>query len=144
MAMQRRNVTEAVTVLSSAARTTNSTSASVTLPHMVNALGFVLDVTAGATTSGDKLDVTVQTKLDGPDGNQWIDVVAFAQTLGNAANKTHIEKISASVVEAGFEIGSALAAGNVRNLIGDVWRASWTVTNANAASFTFSVTACPM
>ena len=144
MAMKLRNVTEALSVIESAARTANGTSSVIRLPHMVNAFAFTLDVTAGAANAGDTLDCTVQTKLDGPDGNQWLDVVSFAQTLGSAADKTHIEKVAASVVEAGLEIGSALAAGNVRNLIGDVWRASWTVTNTNAASFTFSVTACPM
>lgn len=144
MAMKRRNVTEAVSIVASAARTTNATSSAVSLPHMPNAFGFVLDVTAGAANAGDTLDCTVQTKLDGPNGDQWIDVVSFAQTTGAAANKTHIEKVSASQAQAGFEIGAALAAGEIRNLIGDTWRASWTVTNTNAASFTFSVTACPM
>lgn len=144
MAMKRRNVTEAVTIKSSDAQTANGTSTAVTLPHMPNAFGFVLDVTAGAANAGDTLDCTVQTKLDTPNGNQWLDVVSFAQTTGAAADKTHIEKVSASQAQAGFEIGTALAAGNIRNLIGDTWRASWTVTNTNAASFTFSVTACPM
>lgn len=115
---------------------------SVRLPGMVNGFVFVLDVTAAATDVGDTLDVTIQTKLD---GTNWTDVVHFAQVLGNGGTKRHVEKIAASPALAGFEVGTGLAAGAVRDLLGDEWRVAYVQVDADTdASFTFSVTACPM
>ena len=108
-----------------------------------NAMAFTLDVTAAATAVDDTLDVTIQTKIDGAN---WIDVVHFDQVLGNGGAKTYIEKVVSSVQVAGFETGTALAAGATRALIGDEWRASWTIVDPTGsdASFTFSVSALPM
>lgn len=131
------------TVLASAAQTATSTGeASVRLPGMVNAFGFTMDLTVDESTSADLLDVYVQTKAD---GTNWLDVVHFPQHAGDDGAKRYIEKVAASPAFSGFETGSALGAGNVRDLLGDDWRVRFTVVDdSGSASFTFSVTACPM
>lgn len=144
MALQRKKTFENVTIEASSAKAaTGTTTTPQYLPGMVNAFAFVLDVTAAATAVGDTLDVRVQTKLD---GTNWIDVVRFKEVLGNGGAKTYISKIVAQLAEPEFETGTALGASLVRNLIGDTWRASWAIVDADAddASFTFSVTAIPM
>jgi hypothetical protein len=119
-----------------------ATSSAVHIPGQPRSIAFVLDLTAAATDAGDTLDVKVQTRLD---GTNWVDVVAFTQCLGNGGAKRHFAKIDAGIAQALFENGSALAAGSVRNLIGEVWRVVHTQVDADSdGSFTFSVTACPM
>ena len=119
---------------------------------MVNGITFTLDVTAAATDAQDLLDVYVQTKLD---GTNWTDVVHFTQVLGNGGAVRHIGKVTAQLAETMFEVGSALASGAVRNMLGDDWRVRWDVTEAGPPgatsgsgvgllAFTFSVTACPL
>lgn len=110
---------------------------------MVNAMAFVLDLTAAATEVGDLLDVYVQTKVDGAN---WLDVGHFTQCLGNGGAKRYVTKLTAQLATAEFENATALAAAAVRNLLGDEWRVRWAITDAgdDNASFTFSVAACPM
>jgi hypothetical protein len=104
-------------------------------------MAFVLDVTAAATDAGDTLDVKVQVRLD---GTNWVDVASFTQVLGNGGALRHIAKVNADIAQAMFA-NADLAAGSVRNLLGEVWRVSYTQVDAdNDATFTFSVTACPM
>jgi hypothetical protein len=119
------------------------TTTAVKLPGMVHGIVFVLDVTAAATAAGDTLDVAVQTLID---GTNYVDVVAFTQCVGNGGAKRHIAKINADVAQAMFEVGSALAAGNVRNILGDAWRVKYTQVDDGDqnAIFTFKVTALPM
>lgn len=137
---------DVVTLVASAAQTASSTGEpSVTLPtiDVLAAVAFTLDVTAAATTTGDTLNLAVQTKLD---GTKWTDIVRFTLVLGDGGAVRHIEKIVVDLAEAGFEVGSALAAGVVRNLLGDEYRVIWTIVDETAddASFTFSVHAQPM
>jgi len=109
---------------------------------MVNAMAFTLDVTVDESTAADKLDVYVQTKLD---GTNWTDVAHFTQHDGNAGAKRYLTKIIAQIAQAEFEVGSALGAAGVRNLLGDEWRVRWAITDdSQSASYTFSVAACPM
>lgn len=135
----------ATTLLASAARTVtgNGGADGVRIPDAPNGIAFALDVTAAATEAADTLDVLVQTKVD---GTNWLDVVAFTQVTGDGGTKRHIAKVAAGLAEAMFENGSALSAGSVRDIIGDEWRVRWAITDASTdnASFTFSVTACPM
>jgi hypothetical protein len=101
----------------------------------------VLDVTAAGTDAGDTLDVKVQVRLD---GTNWVDVAYFTQVLGNGGTKRYIAKVFADVTQAMF-LDAALTAGNVRNLLGQVWRVAYAQVDADSnGSFTFSVTACPM
>jgi len=106
--------------------------------HAAEEAVIELDVTAAATDANDTLDVTVQIKA--PDGTNWIDVCAFTQVAGTGGAKRHIAKLSRSQAQAMFE-DAALAAGNVRHLLGGQWRAKWTIADPTGsnASFTFAV-----
>lgn len=137
---------DVVTLVDSAAVTATSAGTdAVRLPtiDVLSAIAFTLDVTVAATTVGDTLNLAVQTMLD---GSNWTDVVRFTLVLGNGSAVRHIEKIRVGADEAGFEVGSALGAGAVRNLLGDEYRCIWTIVDETAdnASFTFSVHAQPM
>ena len=139
-----RNSAAYKTLLASGARTATSAGTdAVFLPDAPNGVTFVLDVTAAATEVDDTLDVFIQTQID---GTNWVDVVSFTQVLGNGGAKRHIGKIANATAMTMFENGTALSAGNVRNIIGDQWRARYVVTDADTdnASFTFSITACVM
>jgi hypothetical protein len=97
-----------------------------------------LYVSAAAAGVGAALDVFVQTLIHGT----WVDVVHFTQVLGNGGAKNFVAKIAAPDAQALFELATALAAGSVRNLVGDAWRARWVVAGAGP-SFTFTVGATP-
>lgn len=141
-AKRDHDVTTLLAATSTAAGAVNTVGDSVRLPGMVNAMAFVLDVSAAATDAADTLDVKVQTKVD---GTNWLDVVHFTQVVGNGGAKRYIEKLVADVACAGFENAAALGAGNTRDLLGDEWRVAYVQVDADTdASFTFSVTACPM
>ena len=113
----------------------------VRLPGMVNGFAFVLDVTAAATDTVDTLNVKIQTKLD---GTNWVDVCSFTEVLGDGGAMKHVAKIEVATAQAMFK-DAALAAGSVRHLFGDEWRVGYAQVDADSdASFTFTVTACPM
>ena len=145
MALETKRDHDVITLLAettSIAGPLNVQCSSVRLPGMVNAMVFVLDVSAAATDNADTLDVSVQTVLD---GTNWIDVAHFTQVLGDGGPLTYINKIVAGVAQAEFETGTALGAAAVRNLFGDEWRVNYVQADADAdATFTFSVTAIPM
>jgi hypothetical protein len=132
------------TLQASAAQTaTNTGTTAIRIPNAANGVVIVVDLTAAATDAGDLLDLYVQTKID---GTNWVDVYYAEQMLGNGGAKRFIAKLVGAVAQAEFENATGLVASNVRHLIGDEWRVRWTVTDAGAdnASFTFSVTICPM
>lgn len=135
---------ELVTLLASAAQTTTNTGASaVRLPPDIRAIAFTLNVTAAATTSGDTLDVFIQTLID---GTSWVDIVRFTLVLGDGGTKKYVAKISADAAMTMFENATGLGAGAVRNLLGDEYRVRFVVVDETTddASFTFSVAAIPM
>ncbi len=134
---------DATAVLASQTTTTTSAgTAAVKPPIAPNGIAFTLDVSAAATDAVDSLDVFVQTKLD---GTNWVDVIHFTQVIGNGGAKRFIAKLCSPQAETMFNNASALAAGSIRNLLGDEYRVRWDIVDANAnASFTFSVIACPM
>ncbi len=142
--LQTKKVYDFVTLLAStttAAGAVNTSGSAVRLPGMVNALVFTLDVSAAATDAVDTLDVKVQTKVD---GTNWIDVVHFTQVLGNGGAVRHVAKVVAQEAQAMF-LNAALAVGTTRNLLGDDWRVAYVQVDGDSdASFTFSITACPM
>ena len=143
MALQPNKTHNVRTLLASVTATGAATVAvaSVRLPSMVNAVAFTCDVTAAAADGSDTLDVKVQVMLD---GSKWTDIVHFPQHAGDGGTARYIEKVAASPVFAGFEVGTALTAGNTRDLLGDEYRISYTTTSGSSASFSFSVTAIPM
>lgn len=113
------------------------------LGYQVNGFCFVLDVTATETVLGDWLAVYVQTLLD---GTNWTDVCRFGTVTGDLGTARRVIKHTAQVATAEFEVGTALGAGAVRNLLGDEWRVRWHLERGCSplASFTFSVTGIPM
>ena len=130
-------------VLASEARTASGTGGKVLIPEHQTAVLLTLDVTAAATDAGDTLDVTVQTLVD---GTNWVDVAAFTQVVGNGGAKAFTAKIIGDAALAEFDHSASLSAGSKRDLIGDAWRAKWTVVDSGDGdqSFTFSVHALPM
>ena len=77
------------------------------------------------------------------DGTNWVDIVHFNTLLGNGGPKRYFAATNAYLGQASYEIGSALLAGNIRNVFGDQYRAKWAVVDggAHGQSFTFSVSA---
>jgi len=110
-------------------------------PRNIRAIVFIADITAAATVAADTLDLYIQTQLNGVD---WLDVVHFTQLAGDGGAKQFIAKIVSDAAEADFEVGSALGASAVRNLLGDAYRVRWDVTVDGTLSYTFSVIAAPM
>jgi hypothetical protein len=107
----------------------------------------MLDVTAAATDVDDTLDVFIQTRVSaGLATPVWIDVVHFTQVLGNGGAKRYYAALGNLLGQAMFENGTALGAGALRNIVGDLWRCRWAIVDpgAGAASFTFSVGITPM
>ncbi|HDZ21931.1 hypothetical protein LCGC14_0714580 [marine sediment metagenome] len=142
---QIRDTTTLQAATTTAAGAIDTTGSAVGMGIPLNGFVFVLDVTAAATDVGDLLDVSVETRIDDGVGATWHQVVHFTQVLGDGGAKQFVEKITSARIEAGYESGTALGAGLVRNLIGDEWRVAWVQVDADSdATFTFSVTACPM
>ena len=134
------DVTDILTSTTATATSTGTTAKRLARPP--TAVLFMLDLLAAATEVGDTLNLFVQTLI----GGQWVDVVHFTEILGNGSTKRFFAKIDASLAEAMFENASALAAGSVRNLIGDQWRARYVIVDAGGAnaSFTFTLAAMPV
>lgn len=141
MAVEIKKDHDVLTLLASTTSAVNGNGDSVRLAGMVNAMAFTLDLTAAATAVGDLLDVYVQTMID---GTNWLDVARFTRCLGNGGALRYTTKLTADLVLAEFETGTGLAAAAIRDLLGDQWRIRWAITDTGAASFTFSVVACPM
>lgn len=166
--MEVKKRSDYVQLLASGARYIDGEGDSVRLPGMVNAMAFVLDVTAAAQDAPDALDVYVQTKLD---GTNWVDVVRFTQCSGTGGAKRYFSKLCADTAVTEFENATGLGEHSVRHLLGDEWRVRWVVTDLVGtptptpavtptpaptatptpavtptadSSFTFSVVACPM
>lgn len=135
-----RDVYLVKTLAASAARTATGTGSEVRTSSETRAIIATLDVTAAATAAGDKLDVYIQTIVD---GTNWVDVIHFTQVLGNGGTKRYVDKIGQAQGQNAFEASASLAAGSARDLFGDAWRCRWDVVDTGAASFTFSVTILP-
>jgi len=139
---------EPVTITASAARTATGNGSAVALLEgfkECNGVIFVLDLTNAATDAGDTLDVFVQARLDNTPN--WVDVVHFTQILGNGSdNLTYVAKVLTSGANTEFEIGSALGAASVRNLMAYDIRARWAIVDSGDAdqTFTFSIWAVPV
>jgi hypothetical protein len=103
-------------------------------------LVLLLEVTAAATAVGDTLDVVVQTRVN----DVWLDICHFTQILGNGGAQNIVAKIAGDGTQAMYATSSALAAGNVRNILGDGYRIVSTIVNSSSPSFTFTVTIVPI
>jgi hypothetical protein len=129
---------QGVTLLASAARTTTGTGDALADLGEFGSLVLQLDVTAAATAAGDTLDVYCQTTID---GTNWVDIHHFTQVLGNGSAKRYYAKIVKDVALTEFENGTALGAAASRSILGNQYRVRWAITDADDASFTFSVKA---
>lgn len=133
---------EARTLLASEARTASETGGYIMMPPDHTAMIFELDVTAAATDGGDTLNIEIYAKM----GDNNVEIVHFAEVLGNGGAKRFYAKIMAQTAEALFG-NTALAAGTtVRHLLSTHYYADATIvdTGTDDASFTFSVIAIPL
>ena len=130
---------EAVVLAASAARVASGTGDGFRIRRPIGSLIAILELTNAHSASGDTLDVVVQTRL----GSTWVDVAAFTQVLGNGTDTLQfVAKLSATEPQTLFGTATGLTAGNVRHILGDEWRAKWTI--AGTGTFTFSVTIVPV
>lgn len=106
-----------------------------TFPLGIEYALFELDITAAATGGSDTLNVYVQAQVK---SGHWVDIVAFTQALGNGGTKRYFAKIYNGNAESMFENGTALTAGNIRNLFSDAYRCRYTIGASGV--FTFSLT----
>lgn len=139
-----KGCSEVVTVHASAQRSAsgNTQSTPVTIPAGIPGLAIQFDVTAAASAVDDTLDLFLQTTLD---GTNWIDIAHATQVLGNGGAKQFVAKIGAGLAEALFAPSASLAAGSVRNILGDKLAARWAIgVGAGTHLFTFSVVVVPM
>ena len=122
--------------------TVNATPVHLQVPP--NAMGFGLRVLGSASSTSGTLDVAVQTRLRG--STDYVDVLAFTQiATPSTVVATHYGKVCAASTVATFAAASSLAAGGVRHMLGDEWRARYTVTAATSTvNWTAEVTAIPM
>lgn len=137
---------ERAVLIASTAQTATSTGVeSIRLP-VAAAYAFILDVTAAATAVGDTLNVFVQTRIDDTGGENWLDIAHFTEVLGNGGPKQYVTKVTRGLATAEYEVGTALGAAAVRNIMGDEYRVRFAIIDADTddASFTFGVTAIPM
>ncbi len=145
MALLAKQDYDHVTLLASGTRTAvRANGDAVRLAGMVNAIALELDVTATGVDGTDTLDVYVQSMADGAN---YVDVYHFTQVIGTDTTKRYFGKVVANAALTEFENGAALGAAAGRAILGDIWRVRYTVVNAGiggAATFTFSVHACPM
>ena len=142
MALQPKRDHDVVTIQASAAKTASGLGDSVRLPGMANAYAFTLDCTVGSAGASDTCDVYVATMLDGVN---WTNIVHYTQLTGTGGAKRYIAKVCADLTQDDFEASGSLAASAVRNLMGDEYRATWSITDTSGSgSFTFSVVGEPM
>ena len=124
--------------------TATGTGDSKTLPALGGGgILFTLRVATIANAVTDKLDVAIESTLD---GTNWFEICAFTQILGNASApkfegwKLHAQGAEASVLDLTAAVGAAAKI----DAYGTVFRAKWTVTDVDAPSFGIVVHACPM
>lgn len=104
-------------------------------------LEFRAATTTVSTAANDTLDIYIQTTLD---NSNWFDIVHFTQILGNGGAKIYIAKILAGAAESEFAETATLAAGSVRNIVGDQYRVKYVVVDGTTADFGFTVYASGM
>lgn len=103
--------------------------------HYSNAFAvWVLDVASAATDAGDTLDVYVDTAVGGGATAVWVNVVHFAQVLGNGGAKRFAAIVNpgGSVMAAPVDVSADAAAGAVRHMLGDQWRYRIVQADANS------------
>lgn len=106
---------------------------------------FVLDITALATETADKLDVYVDVSPD--NGSTWVNAIHFTQADGDGSTAKEVAKLTADALgdpDATLVVTSDAAESVVRNIgMIDCIRYRGVVTNdgTDNASFTYSLVA---
>lgn len=133
-----------VTFKASGAQTDSTTGDAVTVNGSYTDATFILDVTALATETADKLDVFIDVSPDG--GQTWLNAVHFTQQDGDGSAAKLVAKMSKGALlndpDADLAVTSDAAESVVRNLfVGNTWRYRSTITDATTdnASFTYSL-----
>lgn len=140
---------EVITLKSSGAQTESTTGDSINLlekqgdPAWRSAV-FILDVTALATQTADKLDVYIDVSAD---GEKWVNAIHFTQMDGDGSAATEVAKLSSGELndpDAILAVTSDAAEAVVRNtgvLPYVRYRSAITDASTDDASFTYSVVA---
>jgi hypothetical protein len=115
----------------------------VAFPRALAYSVFVLDVQAAAAAVGDTLDVWVQTRIGqiNTGTDLWVDVLHFAQILGNGGVKRYFDKLVCNQPQTEFENAATLGVSSVRHETGDSYRLRYMIVDggAHGQSFTFTV-----
>jgi len=120
--------------------TTNGTVEAI-FPGSISGIAFTCDVTSAGSSSGDLLDMYIQTKID---DTNWLDAVHFAQVAGDSTGIRMMDKIHANGAVTAFASSDALGAGAQRDVLGSRWRARAVITSSTDPTFAASVFAQPM
>lgn len=134
-----------VTFKSSGAQTASSTTGeTIQVEGNYTDAVFVLDVTALATETADKLDVYIDVSPDG--GQTWLNAIHFTQMDGDGSAIKEVAKISKGATlddpDAVLAVTSDASESVVRQLfVGNTWRYRSAITDASTdnASFTYSL-----
>lgn len=126
-----------------AAQTDSATGDAVRLSESYSEAIFILNVTALATETADKLDVFLDVS---PDGETWYNSIHFTQQDGDGSAAKLVAKVTKggnlADADADLAVTADAAESVVRNLgILPYWRYRSTITDATTdnASFTYSV-----
>lgn len=135
---------QSITFKSAGAQTDSATGGELQVEGNYSEAVFILDVTALATETADKLDVFIDVSPD--NGTTWLNAVHFTQLSGDGSATKEVAKITKGVAlndpDAVLAVTSDAASGVTRNLfIGNKWRYRSTITDATTdnASFTYSL-----
>lgn len=103
-------------------------------------LTVILNVTAGATSTADHLDVYIDTSFDG--GSSWINIAHFTQLDGDGGAKKYVAtlKVGDPGATAITDVSSDAAEGATRQIgIGDNIRYRAVNTEDSDVAYTFSI-----
>jgi len=98
---------------------------------------YLLRTTATATDGTDFVAIIIEGQLEV--GGAWIDLARFNIVAGDTATRTSALYVVSNSYEGEVFVSTGIGAGGtVRPLIPVMIRTSYTVTEGNAASFTFT------
>ena len=106
-------------------------------------LVVILDITADATATGDKLDVYVDTSFEDGAYGSWVNIGHFTQHDGDGSPAKYVQSFSATPpASQGAIVDTDLAEATTLQIgFGDHIRIRAKTTETDTAAFTFEVTA---
>ena len=126
---------------STAITATGSGTVEALFPGSISGVVLTCTIASAGSSSGDKLDMYVQTMLD---GSSWLDVCHFTQITGVSTGICMVDKIHRDGAVTAFATTDTLAADAQRDIVGSKWRARWVITSSTDPTFSASVYAQPM